>query len=349
LIVAGGTGGHIFPAVALANELVNLGADVVLVGRDNSLEQVVASRCQFPFEPIKAGQIVGKGLLLKLKGLIAILQGFFRALALIDRLKPAVVVAGGGFVSAPVVLACLIKRKKFFLLEQNVIPGRVTRYFAPYAQEIFLTFPLAIKLRGNFSITGTPLREGIIRQVEKHYQEPAQQTAVPTVLVLGGSQGSRALNLAALDLGATLSNVRVIIVTGKRDYEMIKSRVCSSNCQVIEWSEHPEELYSQATLCITRAGAQVLSELLASGVPMIIVPFPYAADKHQDANARYLAELGAGVVLEQSQLAGLVSLVQSLIKDPERLNLMQTRARSAARLDAGRVIAKKVIAMSEGN
>ncbi len=347
MVVAGGTGGHIFPAVALASELVKLGANVVLIGRDNSLEQEVALRYKFSFESIKAGQFVGKGFIERLKSMVATIRGVLRSLRIIERVNPFAVVACGGFVSAPVLLACLVKRKRFFLLEQNVIPGRVTRFFAPYAQETFLTFPLAIKIRGNFSVTGTPLREGIVKQAEKYRQESLQVPDRQSILVLGGSQGARALNLAALDLAATLSNVRVVVVSGRRDYEMIKSRVCSANCEVIDWTEHLEDLYSRATLCITRAGAQVLSELLAFGVPMIIVPFPYAADRHQYANARYLAELGAAVILEESQLSGLVNVVQSLVKDPARLSQMRSRAVSLARLNASRMIAERIMLTSE--
>jgi UDP-N-acetylglucosamine--N-acetylmuramyl-(pentapeptide) pyrophosphoryl-undecaprenol N-acetylglucosamine transferase len=346
-MVAGGTGGHIFPGLALAEELKDRGVEVVWVGRGNSPEETIAKSAGFEFERISAGQITGKSGFARLQGMAMITAGVFQALRVIESTAPDAVIGAGGFVSVPVLTASLMKGLKFFMLEQNCVPGRVTRFFARWAAEIFLTFPIEGILRGRWTVTGTPLRRGIIERCARidFTQPPAGGR---TLLVLGGSQGARVLNMAALDLAATLPNLRVIIVTGRRDYQLVRSLLRSKNCEIVDWTDHPEELYAQATLAVTRAGALVLSELLAFGVPMIVVPFPYAADRHQDANARYVAKAGAAVVLEQPQLSGLPSLVQRLMAEPEKLELMRQRAKTAARVDAGMLIAGRIMAAVSG-
>ncbi len=356
LLVAGGTGGHIFPALALGEELRNCGVTVIWVGRKGMLEETVARRAAFQFEPIQSGQVTGKDPVFRLRGLAEISAGFFQSVKIINRINPNAVIAAGGFVSAPLLMASWIRRIKFFLLEQNCVPGRVTRFFSRYAQEVFLTFPLEKSLSGNCNVTGTPLRQGIVQRCSQssvfQLREEASATIQNrTVLVIGGSQGARVLNLAALDLAATLSNIRVVIITGKRDYELIKSLVHSRNCELVDWTDQPEEYYAQAALAITRAGALVTSELMAFGIPMIVVPFPFAADRHQDANARYIAKIGAGIVLEQSQLSGLTSLVQHLLTDSAKMEAMSRNARMAARIDAGPAIARRIITAlnSEGD
>lgn len=356
MLVAGGTGGHIFPTLALGEELRNYGVTVIWVGRKDMMEETVARQADFPFESIQSGQVIGKDPVSRLRGLAAISAGFFQSMRIIDRLHPDAVVAAGSFVSAPFLMASWVRRIKFFLLEQNCVPGRVTRFFSRYAQEVFLNFPLEKSLRGNCSVTGTPLRQRIIQRCSQSsvFQLRGEDSATiqnRTVLVIGGSQGARALNLAALDLAATLSNIRVIIITGKRDYELIKSLVRSRNCELVDWTDRPEEFYAQAALAITRAGALVISELMAFGIPMILVPFPFAADQHQDANARYIAKIGAGIVLEQNQLSGLTSLVYRLLTDSAKMDAMSKNARIAARIDAGPVIARRIVGTlnSEGD
>ncbi|MGQ9707910.1 MAG: UDP-N-acetylglucosamine--N-acetylmuramyl-(pentapeptide) pyrophosphoryl-undecaprenol N-acetylglucosamine transferase, partial [bacterium] len=315
LIVAGGTGGHIFPALALACEFRDLKMDVFWAGRKKSMEQVVALKHGFEFQSIRAGQIMGKKLLGKVKGLVELFLGFLDGWVLLNHLRPDALVATGGFVSAPLLLVAWLRRTRFYLFEQNRIPGRVVRIFSRYARQTFLTFPIQGRLPGPACVTGTPLRkELVIKASSAQHQKDWE-----TVLVLGGSQGSRTLNLAALDMAAVLTNFHFIILTGRRDYQRIKSLVRSANCEIIAWTDHPEELYENATLAVTRGGGLVLSELLLFGIPAVIIPFPFAADKHQDANAAYLSSLGAAVVLEESRLDGIINLVRSVIEDKEKL------------------------------
>lgn len=334
LIVAGGTGGHIFPALALARELAQRGVEVVWAGRPEGVERDIVTKAGYVFQPVDTGKFSGKGVGDKIINLARLVRGFFQSMRVLPKEQPDAIVASGGFVSAPILLAAWLQGKQFFLLEQNRIPGRVTRFFAPHARESFLTFPPEKPFPGRFSITGTPLREEI---VNGHRQDDGK-----TVLILGGSQGARVLNLTALDTAAALTNLNFIILTGRRDYATIKSLVRSANCELVEWTDHPEELYRRATIAVSRAGGMVINELLVFGIPMILIPFPGAADRHQEANARFVSSQGAAIVLEQNQISGLTSLVRTLIADKERRQEMERCARALAKPGAAREITERM-------
>jgi UDP-N-acetylglucosamine--N-acetylmuramyl-(pentapeptide) pyrophosphoryl-undecaprenol N-acetylglucosamine transferase len=342
LLAAGGTGGHVFPALALASELRRLGAEIVWMGRRSGLECEVAQVHGFRFEPMAAAGFFGKGILTKVAAMVLAAVGFFRALWLVARLRPDGVVAAGGFVSAAVLAAAQLTGLPFFLLEQNCVPGRVTRMFAGRAKESYLALPTVKEFPGPHVVSGNPLRDALV-QVAKGRQGGAV-AGRQTVLVLGGSGGAQALSLAGLDAAAALPNCRFIILAGKRDYARVRSLVRSRNCEVVEFTSHPEDLYRQATLAVSRAGSVVLSELAAFGIPSVLVPFPYAVDQHQDANARYMASAGAAVVLEQASLSALVSTIQELVDNKERMKQMAQAARAAAHPDAGADIAGRILA-----
>lgn len=333
-MVAGGTGGHIYPALALAREFVRRGIEVVWAGRPEGMEREVIDKEGYEFAPVSAGQFSGKSFGGKLVGLAFLARGFFQSMRVLTKVQPDAVVAGGGFVTAPVLLAAWLQKRQFFLLEQNRIPGRVTKFFAPYARESFLAFPPEKPFPGHLSVTGAPLREEIISTQRRDDGK--------TVLVLGGSQGARVLNLAVLDAAAALSNLHFIILTGRRDYRTIKALVRSGNCELVEWSDHPEELYRRATIAVSRAGGMVISELCAFGIPAILIPFPEAADRHQEANARFVTSQGAAVMLEQNQISGLTILVRTLMRDERRRQEIARCARGLARPHAASEIADRV-------
>ncbi len=335
-MVAGGTGGHIFPALALARELSRWGVILFWAGMSEGMEKDIAEKNGFKFYSLskRLNAQRGQGAAgLRRYGLC--IGQFFSGLQLLSRLNPDGVVATGSYVTVGILLAALIKKKRFFLLEQNRIPGRATRFFAPFAAETFLTFPVEGPFRGFCSVVGSPLREEIL--------QTKREDDGKTVVVLGGSQGARSLNLAAVDMAVSLPNYHFIILTGRRDYPMLKSLRRSKNCELIDWTDHPEEIYRRATIAISRAGGMVTSELLFLGIPAILVPFPYATDQHQEANAQFLAAIGAAIVLRENQLSGLVSLVQTLMTDEKKREEMGMRARQIARPDSARVIAERII------
>jgi len=331
---AGGTGGHVFPALAVGTELRGLDIDVVWSGRKSGLENRVAVEHGFAFESLASAGFYGKGVAAKVTAAWLLVRGLFQAVALLRRAAPSGVVATGGFATAALLAAAEAVGTPFFLLEQNCIPGRVTRFFAGRARESFLAFPTAKPFPGAHSVTGNPLRR------ELGLSERCDDGK--TVLFIGGSLGAQALNLAAVDTAAALTNLNFIILAGSRDYDFIRSRVRSRNCEIVEFTSHPEELYRRATIAVSRAGGVVLSELVAFGIPAILVPFPFATDRHQDANAEYLASVGAASVLDQNRLSGLTSLIRTLMDDAPRRRQMETAARAIARPDAAQTIARRV-------
>jgi UDP-N-acetylglucosamine--N-acetylmuramyl-(pentapeptide) pyrophosphoryl-undecaprenol N-acetylglucosamine transferase len=345
---AGGTGGHVFPALALGTEMRDLGIDVLWAGRESGLENHVAVEHGFAFAPLASAGFYGKGIGRKVQASWLLCRGLLQAISLLRRVAPAGVVATGGFATAALLAAAEFGGTPYFLLEQNCIPGRVTSFFAPRARESFLAFPLvstvakphARLLPGASSVTGNPLRREMRGEGLGSGGERGDDGR--TVLFIGGSLGAQALNVAALDAAAALSNLNFIILTGRRDYEFVRSRVHSKNCELVEFTRHPEELYRRATIAVSRAGGVVLSELVAFGIPAILIPFPYATDRHQDANAEYLASVGAASVLDQSRLSGLTSLVRTLVDDTPRRRAMEAAARSIAKPDAATAIARRI-------
>ncbi|HTW90625.1 MAG TPA: glycosyltransferase [bacterium] len=334
ILGAGGTGGHVFPALALAIEMRDLGIEVLWAGRELELENRVADEHGFAFEPLAAGGFYGKGVGRKAQAVWRLGQGLMQAIRLLRRVGPSGVVATGGFATAALLAATEFAGTPYFLLEQNCIPGRVTSFFASKARESFLAFPSAKSFPGASSVTGNPLR--------RDFHQGIRSDDGRTVLFIGGSLGAQALNAAAIDAAAALTNLNFMILAGRRDYDFVRSRVHSKNCEIVEFTNHPEELYRRATIAVSRAGGVVLSELVAFGIPAILIPFPHATDRHQDANAEYLASVGAASVLDQSRLSGLTGLVLALMEDEPRRRRMEAAARSVARPDAASAIARKV-------
>jgi UDP-N-acetylglucosamine--N-acetylmuramyl-(pentapeptide) pyrophosphoryl-undecaprenol N-acetylglucosamine transferase len=271
-------------------------------------------------------------------------QGVMSAFRLLRRLRPDAVVATGGFAAAATLAAAVVCGTRFFLLEQNCTPGRVTRFFSRFAQETFLSFPVASRLAGRASVSGCPLRPALCH--------PERCDDGMTVLVLGGSLGARALNEAVLAAAGRLPAVRFVILAGRRDYAAIRSRAPGANCEVIEFTDSPEMLYRRATVALSRAGGVVLSELAVWGIPAVLIPFPRAADQHQQANAKHFAEAGAAMVVEEGGgrtadgvlAEQLAAAVDGLLADPKRRAGMARAMLGIGRPSARARIAERIVA-----
>jgi UDP-N-acetylglucosamine--N-acetylmuramyl-(pentapeptide) pyrophosphoryl-undecaprenol N-acetylglucosamine transferase len=340
LISAGGTGGHVFPALALGESLRKHDWDLLFVGRKNSFEENMINKFGFKFSTIPSSGFFGKSALNKLRFLMNLLLAFGYWFKFIWQKRFRAVIVTGGFSSLVPLLGALMLNKPFFLLELNRIPGRITKYFSRFAQEIYLGFPLTEPIKGNFYYSGSPLRKELLNVALANREKPKNNN--PTVLVLGGSLGAQALNLAAIELANHYPAIKFVIQTGKRDYDMMKAKIISKNCQLIEFTLTPEENYARASLAITRAGGMVLSELLAFGIPSIIVPFPFATDRHQTANAQFLEKAGAAIILDQDNLPELDNIFEKLISDKEQLEKMSDKARRIAKNDAADKIAERI-------
>ena len=301
------------------------------------MERELAEQQGVEFMALPSSGFFGKGPAARLAAGGNLIVGLLQAAAIIRRLQPAGIVAAGGFGSfAPLAAARLLNRR-YYLLEQNRVPGRVVRYFAPGAAETFLTFPLVQPLTARTFVTGTPLRRNVL---DVQRSDDGQ-----TVLVLGGSGGARALSLAAVELAGRQSNLHFIVLTGRRDYEIVKEKAGAAgikNLELLDFTPDMERLYARASLVISRAGGMVINEILASGIPSILIPFPFATDSHQQANAHYVALQGASLQIDQSRLPELNGIVKQLFEEPERLARLSENARRIARRDAAEVIADRI-------
>ncbi|MEM2969815.1 MAG: UDP-N-acetylglucosamine--N-acetylmuramyl-(pentapeptide) pyrophosphoryl-undecaprenol N-acetylglucosamine transferase [Candidatus Bathyarchaeia archaeon] len=345
VITAGGTGGHIFPALALGESLQKLNWNLLYIGRANSLEEDLIRKYNFDFFALPASGFLGKRMLGKINFFINFGLALCRWIWFAIRHRFSAVIATGGFNSLVPILGALIIGKPIFILELNRIPGRITKYFARFAQEIYLAFPLTQRTSGNFYYTGSPLRKGLLAkawQCRNSFHCQSRTSNKPVILVLGGSLGARALNLAAVELANKYPTIEFIIQTGKRDYDLIKEKVRSENCQLIDFTLTPEENYAKATLVLTRAGGMALSEIIAFGLPSIIVPFPFATDQHQNANAKFLEKAGAAKILDQSHLSNLEDMINDLLANKEELERMRANALRLAKYDAAEIIAKRI-------
>jgi len=318
----------------------------IFAGRPASMEQDVVGKAGFEFFPLSSSGFFGKGLVAKFGALWNLSRGTSQALSLLRHEQPAAVVAAGGFGSVPALLAARLVKRDYFMLEQNCIPGRATRYFGPSAKTVFLTFPLARPLAARMEVIGTPLRRSLVRAAGS--QRPA---ARKTILVLGGSLGARALNLAAIELAEQLPELHFVIQTGRRDFAEVSRRVEElklKNAELFDFTLAMEDYYARATLVLSRAGGMVINEILAFGLPSVLIPFPFATDNHQKANAQHAAREGASHQIDQSRLPELGTVIRDLFAHPEKLAEMSANARRIAKPNAAAEIARRIHTAVEG-
>lgn len=304
----------------------------------------IINQYKWTYFTISASGFFGKNL----KGILIFVIHFIKNMIafpiLLIKIKPKAIIASGGFVSIVPVVWAFILKKKYFLLEQNRIPGRLTKYFSRWAKEIYLGLPPISNIKGNCYYSGNPLRSSF------HNLKGMVQKKNNTVLVLGGSQGAQFINLNVIETAKYLPDVSFIIQTGTKNIKEIQKLTECKNCQLIDFTLHPEELYQKAKIVITRAGGMVLSEILFFGLPSIIIPFPFATDNHQAANAQFLAQNNAAIIINQNCQHGLSSdfilrlknTLQSIIYDDEKLSLMAKNAKKIAQQNAAQRIAQRI-------
>lgn len=316
----------------MSRELKRRGIEVVWIGRRGGMEQNLAEREGIKFFPIPASGLVGKNLLARIGFLYRLIVGTILCIRIFIKERPDSILGAGGYSQiAPLIIARLFQRP-IFLLEQNRIPGRVTRYFSRFAREIYGGFPIKGRLR-SFYYTGNPLRREVV-EVKKQGN---------AVLILGGSQGSKRLNYEALRLASRFPKLKFILLTGRRDYKEIERLNKYPNLSLVEFTLNPGELYSSSKLVVSRAGGLAISELLCLGLPSILIPFPYAADNHQLENARWTTERGASILLEEKEIDKLGMIISQLWKDRLRLKSLSERAKSLAKPRASEEIVERIV------
>jgi UDP-N-acetylglucosamine--N-acetylmuramyl-(pentapeptide) pyrophosphoryl-undecaprenol N-acetylglucosamine transferase len=342
MIMAGGTGGHVYPALAVARELLARGHEVVWMGTRSGLEARVVPAAGIPVEWLSVSGLRGKGWLAKLSFPFMLTKACLQALFILRRVKPSVVLGMGGFVSGPGVLMARLLGIPLVLHEQNRIPGTTNRWLARRAQVVLEAFPDSFAPKLGALCTGNPVRQEIVflkREIGAGWDEPLK------ILVLGGSQGARALNeIVPEALARVEMPIRVFHQTGEamRAKTAVRYAQLRLSARIEAFVEDMAEAYAWADLVVCRSGAMTISELTAAGLPSILVPYPYAIDDHQTHNARYLVDNGAAVLIPQAELSAerLAEEITALMQEPARLKAMAERASALAKPDAAQVVAE---------
>ncbi len=347
LIMAGGTGGHVFPGLAVADEMRGRGWTVVWMGSRGGLEARLVPERGYAVEWIRAAALRGKGLVAKLLLPLNLLVGFWQSARAIFRIRPDVVLGMGGYVAFPGGLMASLLARPLAVHEQNAIAGLVNRVLAGVADKSMVAFPDALK---NAEWTGNPVRADIAALAAPAARYAARSGPL-RLLVVGGSLGAQALNEAMPKALALISeDVRpsVLHQAGEKNLAELKNNYQASGVrgELVAFIDDMARHYAEADLVICRAGAMTVSELAAGGVASVLVPFPYAVDDHQTANARFLSEKGAATLLPQKELTPekLSALLRSL--DRKKLLEMASKARTLGKPEAARIVADRCVELA---
>lgn len=361
LVMAGGTGGHVYPALAVADCLAQRGWQVDWVGTDRGIESRVVPAAGFALHKLAVLGIRGKGLISRAKGLAYLFWSSLQALKLVWRLKPDVVLGMGGYAAGPAGLAAVLMRRPLVVHEQNAVAGTTNRILAPLARRVLSGLPGAFGQKRAAQIVGNPVRAEIAAvYFEGEDLHDCFDASRPLrLLVLGGSLGAAPLNkavpeaLAALVAAGDGSRLMVRHQCGDR-HEAATLEAWSAAgevaVEVVPFIEDMAEAYTWADLVICRAGALTVSELAATATPAILVPLPHAIDDHQTRNAETLSRVGAGVLLHQSAMTptALARLIHQMLDDAGRLRGMSAAARGVARISATETVADVIEEVAHG-
>ncbi|ADJ27197.1 undecaprenyldiphospho-muramoylpentapeptide beta-N-acetylglucosaminyltransferase [Nitrosococcus watsonii] len=354
LIMAGGTGGHVFPALAVADRLRAWGAEVVWMGTRHGLEAELVPKAGYPIEWISVSGLRGKGLTHWLRAPFKLLLALSQALRAQRRWQPAVVLGLGGFVAGPGGLGAWLLRRPLLIHEQNAIVGTANRLLAPLASRVMEAFPGAFPPARKAEWTGNPVRESIEQLSETGVRLQARQGRL-RLLVFGGSQGAQVLNATvpqALALLPAKVRPQVWHQCGSRQWEeaVAAYRAVGVEARLVPFIDDMAAAYAWADLVVCRAGALTVAELMAVGVGALLVPFPLAIDDHQRANAEYLVAAGAALLLPEKELSSsrLAQAIEHLVANRSILISMAQAARQLHRAGAARRVAERCLEAADG-
>jgi UDP-N-acetylglucosamine--N-acetylmuramyl-(pentapeptide) pyrophosphoryl-undecaprenol N-acetylglucosamine transferase len=346
LIAGGGTGGHLYPGLALAEALTARGLQVVFVGTAGGIEARVVPAAGYPLHVLPGRQLRGGGVGRAVVGLATAVGSVVRGLGLVRALRPALVVGVGGYASVAIVLAAWLRRVPTLLLEQNVLPGAANRVLGRIAARVCVGFAESASFLppGRAVYTGNPIRAQVLAAARAGAE---RSHARPGLLVFGGSAGARRLNEATVEamglLGPAARSLDVLHQTGAADLDTVRAGYARLDlaARVVPFIEDMGAAYAAADVVVARAGAMTCAELTAVGLPAILVPYPHAADDHQRRNAEVLVAAGAAEVVPDRDLTGerLAATLRALVDDPARRTAMAARARALGRPDAAERVA----------
>ena len=346
IIAGGGTGGHVIPALAIAQQLKKqFDAQILFIGTARGIETRLVPQAGFPLELIQVGALKNVSLMTRVKTMFDLPRAIAASSRMLSEFDPEVVIGVGGYASGPAMVAAIRRRLPTLAFEPNVVPGFANRMIARWVSAAAVHFEETCQYFPHCRVTGVPVRSAF-------FAIPPKTEGLPTLLVFGGSQGARAINQAMTTteslagLRAKIPGIHIIHQTGQRDYDQVLAAYQQSgiSAEVHKFIDDMPGTFGRSDLLVCRSGASTVGEITAAGKPAIFVPFPAAADDHQNVNARALERAGAAIVVEESNLgaAYLVDTIAALISDAVRLRSMSAAAKSLAHPKAVEEIAEMV-------
>ncbi|HXC44601.1 MAG TPA: undecaprenyldiphospho-muramoylpentapeptide beta-N-acetylglucosaminyltransferase [Candidatus Dormibacteraeota bacterium] len=349
ILAGGGTGGHVIPALAIANELKkSYAAEVLFIGTARGIENRLVPAAGYPLQLVRVGALKNVSFMTRVKTAFDLPRAVWDAGRMLNEFAPDVVIGVGGYASGPAMLAAVVKHVPTLAFEPNVVPGFANRVVARFVSGAAVHFEETAKYFRHAEVTGVPVRQAFF---DIAVLDNKERGGTPTLLVFGGSQGAHAINDAMIrclpELRRQAPGIHIIHQTGERDYNdaLAAYRNLGESAEVSKFIEDMPAAFARADLVVCRSGASTVAEITAAGKPAIFVPFPRAADDHQRVNAEALAREGAAVVVEESKLQGvwLAETIAALLNDPPRLQAMSEAARSLAHPNAARDIAAMAV------
>lgn len=366
LITGGGTGGHIYPALAIAKGIKEQvpEAHILYVGTSKGMEADIVPREGFTFRTVTVEGLTRKFTFRTLGTVLKTCKGCYEAYKILREFRPTIVIGTGGYVCGPVVMVAAFLKIPTLIHEQNAYPGITNKLLARIVDKVMVTFPESKKYfspKANIRVTGLPVRPEIVQaDRQKSMLSLGLNRDKFTVLVVGGSRGAQSLNRAIVDVLKEIcrhDELQLIHMTGQLGYaetiEAIKTRgidlVKCGNITVAQYLYNMDEVLASTDLVICRAGAATIAEITVRGIPAVLIPYPYASDNHQEYNARALADNGAAVMILDRDLNGdsLLNTIRNLYNDHERLTAMQESSTQLGRPKALKHILQTVIELSK--
>jgi UDP-N-acetylglucosamine--N-acetylmuramyl-(pentapeptide) pyrophosphoryl-undecaprenol N-acetylglucosamine transferase len=343
ILAGGGTGGHVIPALAIAQQMQkDYVAEVLFVGTARGIENRLVPAAGFPLRLVQVGALKNVSLATRLKTSFDLPRAIWDSGRILSEFRPDIVIGVGGYASGPAMLAAVLRRVPTLVFEPNFVPGFANRLVAPLVSGAAVHFTETGRYFRRCEVTGVPVREAFFQIVKQNSVNPK-----PTLLVFGGSQGAHSINQVVMNSVAELRQrvpgLHIVHQTGERDYNDVQAAYANlgDSVEVYRFVDDMPGLFARASLLICRSGASTVAEVTAAGKPAVFVPFPRAADDHQKRNAEALMQAGAAVMLEESRLnrESLVETVASLLSNPSRLEKMGDAARKLSHPNAARDIA----------
>ena len=356
VIAAGGTGGHLFPAVALAREFLRQESrtTILFVGTVRGIEAKVLAHESLELAIVAARPVMGRGLRGTVSALLSLPLALWQSVKLLRKRRADLVIGVGGYTSPPVLVAAFLLGVRRVILEPNAYPGMANKMLGPLAHRVFLAFASAA---GSFApskvrVVGTPIRRAFLDRILEGTADAGVDRG-QTLLIFGGSQGARAINTAMIEalphLTAMRTGLAVIHQTGEADLGRVEAayEAAGFKAEVVPFLFDMPRALRSADLVVSRSGAMTVAELAVCGKGAILIPLPQAIYNHQALNAQVMESAGAAVVLPQPELTGLklAQTIEMLLRDPDRLRVMGERSRTLGRSDSTEAIVQECLAL----